>query len=219
MAGRLTQRGPLSRQEIVLRALEVTESEGVDKLSLHKIAAAVGVRTMSLYNHIRDKDDVLDAMGDVILRRVDITGVDELPWSDALRHLAHAFRSTALEFPKSAPLVLTRRMNAPAALPVVEAALAALHRAGLEPPRAVHVLRGFIAYLIGTLSREVGTAPSYAEVIPEVITTRSEELAAAGYPSVAAAADELSVCDHEAEMRFGLELLIEGVRRTTVAPH
>ncbi|MFJ8156294.1 TetR/AcrR family transcriptional regulator [Streptomyces sp. NPDC094468] len=215
MAQRLTRRGPLSRQEIVLLALEVAEAEGVEKLSLHKVAAAAGVRTMSLYNHIRDKDDVLDAMADTILRRVGIGDTDAPEWSDALRELAFAFRAAALEFPRSAPLVLTRRMNAPAGLPLVEAALRVLRRAGLEPPAAVHVLRSFIAFLIGTLSREVGTAPSYAAVIPEVVTSRAADLATSGYPAVAAAAAELSVCDHEAELRFGLDLLIEAVRRRT----
>lgn len=90
-----------------------------------------------------------------------------------------------------------------------------LRRAGREPPAAVHVLRSFIAFLIGTLSREVGTAPSYAAVIPEVVASRAADLATSGYPAVAAAAAELSVCDHEAELRFGLDLLIEAVRRRT----
>lgn len=212
MAQRMTRRGPLSRGEIVGRALDLAEAEGMVKLSLHKIADAVGVRTMSLYNHIRDKEDVLDAMADVILDGIVVPESDAMSWEDALRALARAFRAAVLQRPRSAPLVLTRRLNSPAALPVVESALTTLQRAGLPTPAAVHVLRSFIAFLIGTMSREIGTAPSYAEFVPEIVMSREQALTESEFPAVASAAAELAVCDHEAEMLFGLELLIDGVR-------
>ncbi|MGW1621677.1 TetR/AcrR family transcriptional regulator C-terminal domain-containing protein [Streptomyces sp. NPDC002172] len=213
MAQRMTRRGPLSREEIVQRALELAEAGGIDQLSLHKVATAVGVRTMSLYNHVDDKADVLDAMADVILRKMAIPDVEAMTWQEGLRGLARSFRAATLEYPRSAPLVLTRRLNAPAALPIVEAAMRTLGRAGLEGAAAVHVLRAFIAFLIGTLSREVGTAPTYAGALPAVVASRRQDLVDSGFPAVAAAADELAVCDHEAEMEFGLELLIDAVHR------
>lgn len=224
MAQRMTRRGPLTREEIVRQALVVAETEGMEKLSLHKVAAAVGVRTMSLYNHVDDKADVLDAMADVILRGIRIpeadaidTGSGEMAWEDGLRALARSFRAAALEYPRSASLVLTRRLNAPAAMPVVEAALRCLNRAGLEGAAAVHVLRALIAFLIGTLSREVGFAPTYAGAIPGVTAMREQELVDSGLPAVAATATELAVIDHEAEMEFGLELLLDAVRRRAAA--
>ncbi|MFJ6897460.1 TetR/AcrR family transcriptional regulator [Streptomyces hokutonensis] len=213
MAQRLTRRGPLTREEIVRRALELAETEGIERLSLHKIAAAVGVRTMSLYNHVDDKTDVLDAMADVILRGVEISDVDAMSWQDGLRGLARAFRAAALKYPHSAPLVLIRRLNAPAAMPVVEAALRVLSRAGLEGAAAVHVLRTFIAFLIGTLAREIGSAPTYAGAVPGVVAGREQHLVESGLPAVAAVAGDLAFCDHEAEMEFGLELFVDGVRR------
>ncbi|MFB7338233.1 TetR/AcrR family transcriptional regulator C-terminal domain-containing protein [Streptomyces adustus] len=218
MAQRMTRRGPLTRQEIVRQALVVAETEGMEKLSLHKIAAAVGVRTMSLYNHVDDKADVLDAMADVILQGIAVPDAEELPWEDGLRAVARSFRAAALEYPRSASLVLTRRLNAPAVMPVVEVVLRFLNRAGLEGADAVHVLRAFIAFLVGTLSREVGMAPMYAGAIPGVTATSEQELVDSGLPAVAAVAGELAVIDHEAEMEFGLELLLDTVRRRAVAP-
>ncbi|MEW1718245.1 TetR/AcrR family transcriptional regulator C-terminal domain-containing protein [Streptomyces sp. NPDC093109] len=217
MAQRMTRRGPLTRDEIVRQALVVAETEGMEKLSLHKIAAAVGVRTMSLYNHVGDKADVLDAMADVILKGIVIPDTDDMPWEDGLRALARAFRTAALKYPHSAPLVLTRRLNAPAAMPVVETALRFLKRAGLDDAAAVHVLRAVIAFLIGTLSREVGFAPTYAGAIPGVVAMREQDLVESGLPAVAAASAELAVCDHEIEMEFGLELLLDAVRRRVEA--
>nr|QIZ01425.1 hypothetical protein HEP87_06905 [Streptomyces sp. S1D4-11] len=118
-----------------------------------------------------------------------------------------------MKYPHSAPLVLTRRLNAPAAMPVVEAALRVLSRAGLEGAAAVHVLRAFIAFLIGTLAREVGSAPTCAGADPGVVAGRERDLVKGGLPAVAAVAADLEFCDREAEMEFGLELFVDGVRR------
>jgi TetR/AcrR family transcriptional regulator, tetracycline repressor protein len=216
MAARLTTRGPLSRCEIVRAALELAESDGMDKLSLNKLAAAVGVKTMSLYHHVADKSDLLDAMADQILAEVDLPDVDVLPWQDGVRAVSESFRRAALRYPHSAPLVLVRRLNAPTVLPVVDASLRTLRGAGLDSAEAVHTMRAFIAFLVGSLLREVGSVPDGATV-PTVIATPEADLIAAGMPAVAESAAELSVCDHDAEMEFGVELLVESVRQRLAA--
>ncbi|MFE2963702.1 TetR/AcrR family transcriptional regulator C-terminal domain-containing protein [Streptomyces sp. NPDC059340] len=174
---------------------------------------------MSLYNHVDDKTDVLDAVADVIPQGIEIRDVDAMSWQDGLRGLARAFRAVALKYPHSATLVPARRLNALAAVPVVEAALRVPARAGLEGAAAVHALRAFIAFLIGTLAREVGSAPTYAGANPGVVAGRERDFVKSGLPAVAAAAAaaavaaDLAFCDREAEVEFGLELFDGGVRR------
>ena len=219
MAVRTTRRGPLSRSEIVRCALDLAERDGLEKLSLHKIAAGVGVKTMSLYNHVADKSDVLDAMSDQILAEVEIPEVDEMSWEDGIVELSSAFRATAMRYPHSAPLVLVRRLNAPSVLPVVDAALRTLHRAGLDPAAAVHALRTIIAFLVGSLLREVATRSTGSVTAATVIASPEAQLLAAGLPSVAESAAELAVCDHDAEFRFGLGLLVESLRAQILTNH
>lgn len=217
MAPRTTARGPLTRDEIVRAALDLAESKGLEKLSLHKIAEAVGVKTMSLYNHIADKSDVLDAMADQILAEMDIPDLDAMDWQDGLLALSKAFRETALHYPHSAALVLTRRLNAPAVLPLVESALKLGRRAGLETAEAVHVCRAYIAFLVGSLLREVGTTSNAAGIRPSIVASSETELIDAGLEAVAEAADELAICDHDYEFEFGLHLLLESVHRLSNA--
>ena len=214
MAARVSARGPLSRDEIIRAALDLAESDGLEKMSLHKIAQAVGVKTMSLYNHVADKSDVLDAMADRIMAEIVLPDMDAMSWEDGLRSLSAAFRSAAMRYPCSAPLVLTRRINAPSVLPVVDAALRLLDRAGVESADAVHILRTYIAFLVGTMLREIGTSPT-SSVQASNIATSASDLVNAGLPAVAAAADELAVCDHEYEMQFGMDLLLNCVRART----
>jgi TetR/AcrR family transcriptional regulator, tetracycline repressor protein len=210
MAGRRSQRGPLTRREILAAALEIAERDGLEALSLHRIADAVGVRTMSLYNHVADKAAVLDGMADMVLAGVEIPDVSSTGWADGSRALARAFRSAAMRYPRTAPLVLTRRLNAPAAMPIVDAALGVAQRAGMDTTTAVRTVRAFIAFLIGSLLREVGTAGAGT---PSSAVDRAAALTALGLPHVALASAELAVIDHTAELEYGLDLLISSIDR------
>ena len=97
-------------------------------------------------------------------------------------------------------------------LPVVDAALRSLYRAGLDPAAAVHALRTLIAFLVGSLLREPGTGSAVSVTTATVIATPEAHLLAAGLPSVAESAAELAVCDHDAEFRFGMDLFVESLR-------
>jgi TetR/AcrR family transcriptional regulator, tetracycline repressor protein len=212
VAQRMTDRGPLSRDEILEAALTLAEQDGIDALSMHRVAAAVGVRTMSLYNHVRDKNALLDGMADRILAGIVLPEAPADHWESDLARLAAAFRTAAMAYPHTAPLLLTRRLNTPALLPAVEKALSALRRGGFSPAAAVHALRALIAFLIGTLLREAGSAPSFSGAIPELVTTRASELQESGFPEVARAADELSLIDHAEEFEYGLRLFLASLR-------
>lgn len=196
MARRVSTRGPLTGPEIVDAALALAEEQGVEALSLHKIAAALGVAAMSLYNHVTDKNDLLDRMADAILDGVVVPeAIDELEWTDGLRDLGRAFRAAALRYPRSSVLALTRRPNSPSALRLAEATLALLRRGGVDPDMSVRLLRVFVAFLSGALLREVATAP------------RLTAPPAEGLPNVTEAADALAVIDHAAEFEFALDLM------------
>lgn len=211
MAPRVSFRGPLSREEIIRTALDLAEADGLEKLSLHKIAQAVGVKTMSLYNHIVDKSDALDAMADQIMAEMVVADLDSMNWENGLRSLSRSFRDVVMRYPHAAPLLLTRRLNAPSVLPMVDSALSLLRRAGLDQSDSVHVLRVYIAFLVGSVLREVGTAAG-AAAQHTIVASSAEQLTNSGLPHVAEAAQELSLCDHDYEMNFGLTLLLESIR-------
>lgn len=195
MAQRVSTRGPLTGSEIVATALALAEEQGVEALSLHKLAAALGVAAMSLYNHVTDKNDLLDRMADAILDGVVVPeSVDELEWTEGLRELGRGFRAAALRYPRSSVLALTRRPNSPSALRLAEATLGLLRRGGFDPAMSVRLLRVFVAFLSGALLREVAMSPEVAAP-------------ARGLPHVAEAADALAVIDHAAEFEFALDLM------------
>ncbi|WNV87236.1 TetR/AcrR family transcriptional regulator C-terminal domain-containing protein [Umezawaea sp. Da 62-37] len=199
----MAAREPLNRAKVVTAALALVERHGVEALSMRKLAAELGVEAMSLYNHVKNKDDVLDAIAEVVF--ADISLPPTTPdWRADAHALADAFREAALAHPRTASLSLTRQLGYPA-IPVTEAALGILSRAGYDLERAVHASRALLAYVIGTLLREMGSTSADPDGL------RETALAATGLPHVTASAAHLAVCHHESEYRFGLDLLLDAL--------
>ncbi|WP_233223810.1 TetR/AcrR family transcriptional regulator C-terminal domain-containing protein [Amycolatopsis sp. CA-128772] len=196
--------GSLSRERILREALALVDEEGLDAVSMRKLARRLGVDPMSLYNHVDGKDALLDGIAEVLLAAIPAPPPDA-DLRETMSALAHGFRAAMLGHSRAAPLVLTRRLASMTALAPVEAVLAPLLAAGFPPDRAVHGLRTVLAFLIGTLMREVDAAPTFSG------GPRLAELEGAGLPAVSAAAPFLAVCDHEAEFEFGLRVLLDAL--------
>jgi len=203
-------RVPLTRERVVESALVLVERHGVEALSMRKLAAELGVEAMSLYNHVANKDDVLDAITVVVFERIEPPTPSDDWRADAVA-LADAFRRAALTFPRTASLSLTRQLRSESALPLTEVALDVLRRAGFDAEQAVHALRALLAYVVGTLLREVGSSPAFAGLDPDARADRETTLAGAGLPRVAESAETLSACVHEDEYRFGLTLMVDAL--------
>ncbi len=203
-------RETLTREKVLCAGLELVERSGVEALSMRKLAAEVGVEAMSLYNHVANKDAVLDGITDLVLARVDIPAATS-DWQQDIRNLADAFRAAALAYPRTTPLVLTRQLQSKSALPVTEAALATVRRAGFAPEDSVHAMRAVLALLVGTLLREVGSGPTFSGTDQVGSRKREAVLASSGLDRIAESSRFLAVCDHQREYEFGLELIIGGL--------
>ncbi|WP_410596945.1 TetR/AcrR family transcriptional regulator C-terminal domain-containing protein [Amycolatopsis sp. lyj-23] len=192
----------LTRERILLAGLALVDEDGLAAVSMRKLARRLGVDPMSLYNHVDGKDALLDGIAEVLVASIPVPPA-KADLRETMSALAHGFRAAMLGHPRAAPLVLTRRLASLTALAPVEAVLAPLLAAGFPPERAVHGLRAVLAFLIGTLMREVEAAPTLGGSVQRVA-----DLSA---PAVAAAAPYLAVCDHEAEFEFGLRILLDAL--------
>jgi AcrR family transcriptional regulator len=202
---------PLSRQRIVDAAMALAEAEGVERLTMRGVAKHLGVDAMSLYNHVQSREALLDAITGALLAGLRFPAPSGALAAD-VRAVAHAFRRAALRHPRCATLVLTRQLDAPAALGPTEAVLAVLDLAGFPPDRAVRALRTALAFLVGSLVREVAAGPAFSGADVEGAGRREAELRASGLPHVVAAAPHLAVCDHDEEFEFGVDALVAALQ-------
>ncbi|MEU6998617.1 TetR/AcrR family transcriptional regulator C-terminal domain-containing protein [Nonomuraea sp. NPDC046570] len=200
---------PLSRARIVATAIDLIEREGAEGVSMRRIAAELGVGVMSLYNHVPNKSALLDGVAEAVLSQIEFTDDPDAHWTERVRMQAHAFRAITHHYPRSTMLVFGRQLHSNAGLLPVERALATLRGAGFDGQQAVRMLRMFIAYIVGSLLREVGVTPTFAPVHGSMV--KAGEVDPALFPEVSELAPLLTACDHEAEFAFGLELLIEAI--------
>jgi AcrR family transcriptional regulator len=200
---------PLSRARIIAAAVELIEREGADAVSMRRIAAELGVGVMSLYNHVPNKAALLEGVAERVLSQIAFTDDADAHWTERVRIQARAFRQIAHDYPRSTMVVVTRQLNSTAGLLPVERALATLRDAGFDGKRAVRILRTFIAYIVGSLLREVGVTPTFAPVPGGEVFRHDVDPQL--FPEVSALTPLLGTCDHEAEFEFGLELLIQAI--------
>jgi TetR/AcrR family transcriptional regulator, tetracycline repressor protein len=201
----------LSRERVLDVAVRLVEEVGVDGLSMRKLAAELGVDSMSLYNHVANKDALLDGIAERLVLSIEIPERTGDLRTDLVA-LANAFRAAAVRRPHAVSLLLTRELSSFAGgLAPAESALAILADAGLNPDKAVHAFRAAFAFLVGTVLREVSVGPTFSGQNLGDLAHRRAELESAGMPFVAAASPHLAVIDHAVEFDFGLSLLIAGL--------
>ncbi|KOV87141.1 TetR/AcrR family transcriptional regulator [Nocardia sp. NRRL S-836] len=198
--------GGLSRAAIVEATLRVLDAEGAAAVGMRSVARVLGVDPKSLYNHVADKDDLLDAVAEHLLAGLVPPERTGDPGHD-LRAIADSFRERALRHPGAASLVLTRQLGSLEGLAPVDAVLTVLLDAGAPADEAVHLLRMLLATLIGTLLREVSAAPAFGD--PD--GSRRSVLAESGLPAVASLAPQLARFDRRAEFDYSVALAVKAV--------
>ncbi|GAA5142527.1 TetR/AcrR family transcriptional regulator C-terminal domain-containing protein [Nocardioides marinquilinus] len=160
-------RTPLDKARIVAAALEHVEEAGLATLTMRRLGTRLGVEAMSLYRYVPGKEDLLDAVVEVLIG--DMHADPEVlleprdGWQDFLQRLAHGVRRVALAHPKSFPLVASRPPEAPwlrpplRSLDWVETFLSGLVGSGFSDEAAVAAYRAFCSFLLGHLLLEVST--------------------------------------------------------------
>jgi AcrR family transcriptional regulator len=192
----------LTRQRIVDAAAALVDADGLDAVSTRRLAAELGVRGPSLYNHFATKDDILDAVAEAVVAPVDTSFFATHDWADALRMWARSYRAALTAHPHVVPYLAQGPGRRPVQLAMADAVYGGLVDAGWPPARATHI-GALTRYLVlgsalGSFAR--GFAPD-------------PELYAAGYPHLGQAhrlADHQESVD-EGAFALGLEALVAGL--------
>ncbi|RSN69941.1 TetR family transcriptional regulator [Actinomadura sp. WAC 06369] len=201
------RRPALNRGRIVRAAIGLIEREGADALSMRRVAAELDVAVMSLYNHVPNKNALLEGVAEHVVAGMELDDDPSAPWQDRARALVRAFRTVAHEYPRCMTVVLTRKFDTTIGLRPAERALALAEAAGFDGATAVRITRALMAYALGTQMREIG----FGKWLHHLDTSPAADFARLDpgeFPHVIALAGELSRHDPEADFEFGLDLLI-----------
>lgn len=213
-----SHRVPLTRDRVVTAAVEYIEENGLPSLTMRRLGERLGVEAMSLYRYVPSREDLLDAVVEHILTRMqhdhDVIDEPQAGWQDFLQRLAHGVRRVALAHPKAFPLVASRPLEAPwlrpplRSLEWVEKFLDGLRTEGFSDPDAVGAYRAFTSFLLGHLLLEVATHG--AEVGPlDALEDEDRPSRLEDFPTIARLRQPLSE-DHSAvEFEEALEELLQ----------
>lgn len=217
----------LSKAAVVDRALALSDSEGLDALTIRRLATELGVTPMALYWHFRSKEELLGGLADRIWAEID-TDVDETAdWPQQLRGLLESLLRVLREHPSASSFLLTgQKLNSEAALVATETTLGVLRRAGFDPQRAAAIARSALWTGLMLVMSEPGFEPGMAEADRAEMMRQSRVrlalLPPGRYPRVVEAAGPLTACDDpDQHYQFGVDLFIAGVQavaRTAAGP-
>jgi AcrR family transcriptional regulator len=146
MANPTKARSPLSRERILRAALELADENGIEALSMRKLARTLGFEAMSLYNYVANKDDVIDGILDLVLAETQLPSADA-PWDTAIRNSAMSIHDALRRHTWAGPVLMSPGHIRPAQLQYMDALLGRLREAGFSADatyHAYHVLDGHI---------------------------------------------------------------------------
>lgn len=210
------QRTPLSRERILDEAIELADHGGLAALTMRGLGHALGVEAMSLYNHVDDKDDVLDGIVDQVLSMIDLTPSAE-GWRASIRESAVSAHDVLVRHPWSCELILlpNRPRVSTARLRYIESVLARLRGAGFSPSGASRGYHAIDSHVLGFTLWELGhSMPDDAP--PEFLETLLKSFDFTDYPYLAEHAKEHlkeTTIPEVGEFEFGLDLILDGLEK------
>lgn len=207
----------LSRDVVLTTAVRLADERGADELSMRKLAAELGVVPMALYKHVANKEALLDAMVEHILR--ELPAVEpHAPWRLALRRRVLEARSMLLRHPWARHTLETRTTMGPVVLDYLDAIAKLLRSGGFSDVLAHHAMHALGSRVWG-FTQELFLPQDDAPVAPP--SPEQAAAMAARWPHVAAVAAAASHaddavgagCDDLAEFVFALDLMLDGLER------
>jgi AcrR family transcriptional regulator len=213
--------GKITRDVVLAAALEIIDHDGVDALSMRRLARALGRDPMILYRHAPNKAALLDGVAETVLAQLKVDSTDS-DWAAQLRTVARDYRRLALAHPHVVPLLVTRPLATPLALRPqgtlrpLEDVLTLLTRAGFSGPDALHIYRALFGFLHGHVLNELQELVENPDETDDLLRLGLHRLPIGEFPLLRSLAPVLASYDGTTELERGLDILLTGLATTLI---
>jgi len=204
---------PLSRERVLSAAVALADEGGIASLTMRKLGERLGVEAMSLYNHVANKDALLDGMIDLVFSEIDLPSGD---WRMAMRRRAGSARGALKRHRWAIGLMESRTTPGPATLRHHDAVIGCLRKAGFPIALVAHAYSVLDSYIYGFALQEANlpfeTEDQTAELAEMILAALSPD----EYPNLRALTAEHVLqpgYDYGKEFDLGLELILDGLER------
>lgn len=206
-------REPLSRERVLAQALQMADELGIEALSMRKLADALGVKAMSLYNHVKNKDDIIDGMVDMVAGEIDVPAVSA-DWKASMRRRAKSAHDVLLRHPWATMEIVNRVNIGPAMLRYVDATIGCLREAGFSFEMADHIWNAIDAHIYGFTLQELNF-PFEAQEYSAAAENYLSLIPADKYPYLNGMTQRVMSGKYDGihDFEFGLELMLDGLEQ------
>jgi AcrR family transcriptional regulator len=195
--------------------MALADAEGIEGLTMRRLAQSLGVEAMSLYHHVANKSDILDGMVDAVFAEIEVPD-DESDWATAMRQRADSLRAALLRHRWAIGIMESRESPGPATLRHHDGVIGLCRRAGFSVEMSAHAFSLIDSYVYGFVLQEISLPFDDGDDLGEVIDAMVPDNFADDYPHFAELAAEYVLrpdYSYADEFAFGLGLIIDGLAR------
>jgi AcrR family transcriptional regulator len=228
------RRDPISRDAIVEAAVRVLDREGLDALSMRRVADELGTGAASLYWHVGSKDGLLDLVFEYVIGEQRVPDPDPARWQEQVKEAARSQREICLRHPYIVQISIGRIPMGPNALRYSERVLAVLRGGGVPDALAVQSYLLLIATVNGFMLDETGNAAAgppqaggasggggeprpWTQEMADMASAYLASLPAERFPNMVALAGEFSMADAGERFELLLDIFVGGIERRAAA--
>jgi AcrR family transcriptional regulator len=206
------ERTPLSRERVLRGAVTIADETGIGSLTIRSLANHLGVKPMSLYHHVANKDEILDGIVDLVFSQIELPSL-ESSWRTELYQWAHSARRVLTRNSWAIALLESRATPGPATLRHHDRLIGVLRGGGFSVPMTAHAYALLDSYVYGFALQEAAL-PFGPETVAPVAGSITELFSDGAYPHLVELADQHVLqpgYDFSDEFEFGLQLILDGL--------
>ncbi len=208
------KRQTLTRDQVLRAARELADERGIEALSMRELGRHLGVDAMSLYNHVDNKDDLLNGIVDLVVGEIDLPA-DSDHWATAMHERARSAQQVFSRHPWAAALIDSRTSSGPQRLRYLDWVIGTLRQAGFSIEVALHAYSALDSYVYGfarqqshTSGDAAGSPAGAEELLAGIPTDQFPHLT-----DVIAHYINHGAIDPRADFEFGLTLILDSLQR------
>jgi AcrR family transcriptional regulator len=211
-SGDTAPRPPLTRDRVLLAAVDVADRDGLGALTMRRLGAELGVEAMSLYKHVAGKEEILDGILELVVGEIEIPSEDT-DWKEAMRRRAISARAVLSRHSWAIGLLESRGAMGRTTLRYVDSILGNLRSAGFSIEDAAHAFWLLDSYVYGHVIQETSVPFGTSEEMPESTGSIREQVTTDEYPHLTEIGEHARVHGYsiDLEFEFGMELILDAL--------
>ena len=206
-------RAPVNRERTLEVALALTDSEGIEAVTMRRLARELGVEAASLYHHVKGKEQILDGLVELVAAEIELPK-PSADWRETVSQRAHHTRAVLRRRPWAVSLMASRTSPGPATLGLLEAGIRCFREGGFSVPLAAHAISAVDSYVHGFVLQEVNLPFRDESELAAMTAAIMQAFPAAEFPFLFEMTVEHILrpgYDYGAEFDSGLKVVLDGL--------